>query len=83
MGWLEDSMLSQAKQQGIERQLFPTLSPEEQRIVDQLAKENDLQANVIALRTALTIPQISAQLFSLEMKGLVRLYAGGTYHLIK
>ena len=83
MGWLEDSMLSQAKQQGIERQLFPTLSPEEQRIVDQLAKENDLQANVIALRTALTIPQISALLFSLEMKGMVRLYAGGTYHLIK
>lgn len=83
MGWLEDSMLSQVKQQGIERQLFPTLSPEEQRIVDQLAKENDLQANVIALRTALTIPQISALLFSLEMKGMVRLYAGGTYHLIK
>lgn len=83
MGWQDDSLLAQAKQHGIERQLFPTLSPGEQRVADLLAADNDLQTDVIAMRTGLSIPQLSTILFTLEMKGLVRLYAGGVYHLIK
>lgn len=82
MGWQDDALLAQTKRQGIERQLFPTLSPGEQRVADLLAADNDLQVNVIAMRTGLAIPQLTAILFSLEMKGLLRLYAGGVYHWI-
>ena len=43
MGWQTDQKLTEAKRKGIERQLFPNLSPEEQRVVDELRKCNDLQ----------------------------------------
>ena len=82
MGWTADAQLAQAKQQGIERQLFPTLSPDEQRVADLLSADNDLQANIIATRTGLSIPKLSTLLFSLEMQGIVRLYPGGIYHLL-
>ncbi len=39
-----------AKQQGIERSLFPELSPEEELIVQVLSRTNDLQVNIIYTR---------------------------------
>lgn len=82
MGWGDDERLRQAKDRGIERQLFPALSDEEKRITDLLGEANDLQLNVIAVRTAMPISQLSALLFGLEMKGVVKPYAGGVYHLL-
>ena len=66
----------------IERQLFPDLTPQEQQVVSLLQQTNDLQLNVISVRTNITIGQLTALLFQLEMKGVVKPLAGGTYHLM-
>ena len=83
MTWDNDSALRDARQQGIERQLFPELTDDEQLIVSTLAKTNDMQINMLAVRTGIPVQRMSALLFSLEMKGVVRMYAGGTYHLLQ
>lgn len=82
MGWEQDSKLSQARKNGIERQLFPQLNADEQRIVGILTECNDIQLNVIAVKCGMSISSVSALLFSLEMKGVLKMYAGGIYHLL-
>lgn len=82
MGWDDDAMLSKAKTTGIERQLFPTLDSDEQTIADLLQHTNDLQINIITVKTGLPVSRVTALLFQLEMKGVVKPLAGGTYHLL-
>lgn len=83
MGWQNDAILKQAKQQGIERCLFPDLSQEEEAVVKILSKHNDLQINIISVQSGIEIGKLTALLFSLEMKGILRTLAGGMYHLLK
>ena len=83
MGWQDDAKLMRAKQQGIERSLFPDLSAEEQAIVNVLSRNNDLQINMISVQSGIDIGRLTALLFTLEMKGLIRTLAGGMYHLLK
>lgn len=82
MGWEQDNQVKEARAKGIERQMFPELTAEETRIVELLQRNNDLQLNIIAVQTGLPIGNISALLFSLELKGVIKLYAGGVYHLL-
>lgn len=82
MGWEQDNQVKEARAKGIERQLFPELTAEETRIVELLQRNNNLQLNIIAVQTGLPIGNISALLFSLELKGVIKLYAGGVYHLL-
>lgn len=82
MGWQDDATLQRARAAGIERQLFPDLSAEEQQIVSLLQRTNDLQVNILAARTGLPVGRLTALLFALEMKGVVRTLAGGMYHLL-
>jgi len=77
MGWQTTS----TRRQVVERQLFPDLTSEEQQVVNLLSQNNDLQLNLISVRTNMPIGRLTALLFSLEMKGMVRPLAGGTYHL--
>ena len=81
MGW-QDNMLNRARNEGIERQLFPELGSEEQQIVTVLQRENDLQINLLTLKTNLPIARLTALLFTLEMKGVVKALPGGSYHLL-
>lgn len=83
MGWETDAERQQALRNGVERQLFPDLTPDEQRIVGILQQQNDLQINILAVKTNIPIGSLTALLFSLEMKGLLRQQAGGTYHLLQ
>ena len=83
MGWQSDALLRQAKASGIERSLFPDLTAEEQTVVRALDEMGDLQLNQLSVGTNLPIGQLTALLFQLEMKGVVRPLAGGTYHLLK
>lgn len=83
MGWQDELQINQMRQAGIERQMFPELDEEEQKITKLLQAQNDLPANIIAVKTALNIGTTQAKLFSLEMKGVVKPYAGGFYHLLK
>ena len=83
MGWQSDALLQQAKSEGIERAFFPDLTDEEQAIVAVLDQEGDLQQNILSVKTNLPIGKLTAILFQLEMKGVVRPLAGGNYHLLK
>lgn len=82
MGWGDDLLLEKSLQQGIERTLFPDLSADEQTVVDVLQKNNDLQINLLSVQTGLPISRLTALLFELEMKGVVKALAGGSYHLL-
>ena len=83
MGWQSDVQLQQAKAVGIERTLFPNLSEEEQRVVKCLDDRGDLQLNQLTVMTNIEVGPLTALLFQLEMKGVVKLLAGGNYHLLK
>jgi DNA processing protein len=82
MGWEKDIQLMKAREQGIERNLFPDLSEEEQRIVTTLRQTNDLLLNVISVKSGLPVAKVTSLLFGLEMKGIVKSLAGGSFHLI-
>ena len=83
MGWEGDSQLDKARQQGIERHLFDDLTPTEQAVVSTLEANNDLHLNMLATQSNIPVNQLTAVLFELEMRGVVRTLAGGVYHLIK
>lgn len=83
MGWEDDALRIEAQKRGIERQLFPNLTPEQQRIVDVLSECNDLQLNQLAVKTGIPIGEITSILFQMEMMGVVKPMAGGNYHLYK
>ena len=78
MGW---QTLKQ-QPEAVERQLFPDLTPQEQQVVTLLQQTNDLQLNIISVKTNIPIGQLTALLFQLEMKSVVKPLAGGTYHLL-
>ena len=82
IGWPTATQRQKAEANGIERQLFPNLTAEEQSIVSQLSQTNDLQLNILSVKSNIPIGQLTALLFQLEMKGVVKSLAGGTYHLI-
>lgn len=82
MNWDNISLLNKAKEKGIERELFPTLNDNEQQVVEALKKHNNLQINMLLAQTSLSVGELSAVLFELEMKGIVRAMAGGSYHLL-
>ena len=82
MNWDDDVKLQRAQQVGIERQLFPDLSTEERKVVSALKKHNDLQINMLSVQADIPIAHLTAILFSLEMKGVLKALPGGMYHLL-
>lgn len=81
MGW-EDATLINAQQQGIERSLFPELSPDEIAVFEALKKQNDQPVNRLAVNTNLSVGKLTSLLFEMEMKGVVKTMAGGVYHVM-
>ena len=81
LGWETDLKRMQTTRQGIERQLFPQLSNEEQAVVQALEKQNDQAINQLSLTANIPISRLTVLLFQLEMKGILKLLAGGCYHL--
>ncbi len=82
MGWVTEEEAKRARRQGIEPSLFTELSDEEQAVADLLRATNDLHADTIATKTNIKPGRMVSLLFQMEMKGLLRPLAGGTYHLI-
>ena len=82
MGWQDETKRREALSDGIERNLFSDLSPEESSIVKQLQQTNDLQLNILSVKTGIPIGHLTALLFQLEMKGVIKPLAGGMYHLL-
>lgn len=72
-----------ATPQAIQRNLFPNLSDEEGRIVAMLANYPDgIHINSLSVEAGMPIHRLSAMLFELELRGIVRALAGSTYRLI-
>lgn len=82
MMWEKEENVENMREQGIERDLFPSLSQQEQTIVEALREHGDSQSNMLATYTGLPISVIVSSLFTLEMKGVIMPLAGNTYHLI-
>ena len=82
MNWQDAALRQQALSDGIERTLFPDLSAEEQLIVGILQDTNDLQLNILSVKSSIPIGRLTAILFQLEMKGVIKPLAGGMYHLL-
>ena len=82
MGWQDETKRREALSDGIERNLFPDLTSEETKIVSLLQQTNDLQLNILSVKTGIPIGQLTALLFQLEMKGVIKPLAGGMYHLL-
>ena len=80
MGW--NTSANQLKE-AVQRELFPDLNEEERKIVCLLEKQPEgIQINVLVVEANIPIHQMSAILFELEMKGVVKALAGGVYRLI-
>ena len=74
--WLTPSLCSAGGAQ------ITDLTPEEEKIISLLKETNDLQLNIITVKTGIPIGRLTALLFELEMKGVVKPLAGGMYHLL-
>ena len=75
MGW--DMSVIPSEKVNIQRSLFLELSDEEQKIVTILEKRGNLQINSLVVEADIPVHKINAILFELEMKGVVRVLAGG------
>ena len=84
MGWptMKDMPLFSQSSASAASAQIPNLSPEEQQVVSLLQQTNDLQLNIITVKTGIPIGRLTAMLFELEMKGVVKPLAGGMYHLL-
>lgn len=81
MGW--DGNNDCQRPQAIQRQLFVDLTEEEERLMDILqAQPQGIQINALVVEADIPINRISALLFELEMKGLVKALTGGVYKAI-
>jgi DNA processing protein len=68
----------------IQQTLFPDLSDEEARIVALLEQHADgMHINTLVIETDIPINRLSALLFELELRGIVRPLAGSCYKLLR
>ena len=71
------------RQKNIQRELFIDLNDEEQAIVQILQQcPEGVQINTLVVKTNIPINRMSALLFELEMKGIVKALAGSIYRMI-
>ncbi len=83
MGWESEPQRKKSLSDGIQQELFPTLSEEEQRIVHALQHVDSRQINVLSVETNIPIGRLTSLLFTLEMQGIVRMLNGGMYRLAR
>jgi DNA processing protein len=77
LGWQIDAQPAKGKQLS----LFTPLSDDEQRIFDHLKSKPVETIDLLCYATKIPMPRLSALLFSMEMKGLVRTLPGKQYAL--
>ena len=84
MGWptVKDMPLFSQSLASVVGSQIPNLTPEERQVVCLLQQTNDLQLNIITVKTGIPIGRLTALLFQLEMKCVVKLLTGGMYHLL-
>ncbi len=80
MGWRSAS--EKGHEAGIQRSLFPSLTEEEASVVRILEAKGEMHINVLVIESNIPVHRMSALLFELEMKGVVKAKVGGVYRLI-
>lgn len=80
MGW---TCTAPSPNENVQRELFPDLSEEEQKLVSILSSRGELHINTLVVESDIPVNRTSALLFELEMKGIVKTMAGGLYRLLK
>lgn len=78
MGWAKDEPGGQP----VQRELFPELTPEEAALCDLLRGTDGLPLNLLAVRSGIPVQRVSAVLFDLEMRGIVRAMPGSCFRLL-
>jgi DNA processing protein len=86
MGWKHPDFLLEkqkeaAKERSIQKSLFIDLTNEEELVVNAL-REMKIDIDLLAHKISLPMGKLSAILFSLEMKGIVRSLPGKIYELV-
>ena len=80
MGW--QSASCSAKTENVQRSLFLDLTEEEQIVVSILERQGNLHINTLVVEADVSVQKMNAILFELEMKGVLRVLAGGMYQLL-
>lgn len=75
LGWQSTTQAQEAQQ----LELFATLSPMQQRILDTLSPTDGLTLPQLSTQTQLDATALRAQLFELELHGHITVSAGGLY----
>ncbi len=81
IGWQDDKAKKKQLRDGIQQDLFPALSEEESLVVNALRDKDKLQLNLLSVATGIPVGTLSGLLFTMEMKGIVRMIPGGMYRL--
>lgn len=67
----------------VQLQLFPDLNEEEMLVTSIIQSHSDgIQINTLVVEADIPINRMSALLFELEMKGIIRCLSGGVYRMI-
>jgi DNA processing protein len=72
----------QSKANPVQKQLFVTLEPDEQKVYDYLLKTGKELMDIIALRCDFPIYKISGMLLNMELKGVIRPLPGKLFEAI-
>ena len=82
MGWETAQARQEQLTKGIQQSLFPELNEQEQLIVGALQKVDDMPINILSVNTNIPVGTLSSLLFTLEMKGVVKMLNGSKYRLL-
>ncbi|MDR3061434.1 MAG: DNA-processing protein DprA [Dysgonamonadaceae bacterium] len=66
----------------IQRKLPIDLPPEQQQIINLLAKSESIHLNILSIELNLPVSKLSSLLFDMELDGMVKAIPGGLYRLI-
>lgn len=81
MGWEMDATQRKSLRDGIQQELFPTLTEEEGRIASSLSLDEAKGIDRLSCDTGINPGKLGSLLFGMEMKGVARKVAGGGYVL--
>lgn len=82
MGWKSAQEQREEREKHAQLDFFPELTPEEQRILQVLKGSDGKASNQISIEANIPIHQLTSLLFTLEMKGVLRMMSGGMYRVM-
>ncbi len=81
MGWEMDATQRKSLRDGIQQELFPTLTEDEGRIASSLSLDEAKGIDRLSCDTGINPGKLGSLLFGMEMNGVARKVAGGGYVL--